>query len=241
MMARVTPTSDRSNDAAVWYALESHNELDSVVAQRALPFYIVHPRAKAKLAWDFLCLLLLVYCVIDVPFTLAFVGQDITVGNATSVVTSNDAVDPLSTGYGIWSFTLDMLFLADTFLNFFTAITIKTAARDDGEEAEQLYDTSLRNIFRSYISSWFFPDVISSLPLDTILVNLPIADAKSFLRIPRVLKVFRAIRLVKLLRLRRSSTYLASISHLVELNPGITQPPTFKPETPTIESSNPKC
>jgi voltage-gated potassium channel len=36
-----------------------------------------------------------------------------------------------------------------------------------------------------------------------------------------VLKVFRAIRLVKLLRIRRSSAYLASISHMVEVNPGI--------------------
>ena len=219
-MAKVTPIGDDDAHGVIWHALDSQDKLDTAVTQREIPFYIVHPRAKAKLAWDFLCLLLLVYCVIDVPFTLAFVGQDISVGNATAVLANADSIDPLSTGYGIWSFTLDMLFLADTFLNFFTAIAIKSGSHDEGEEAEQLLDISLKNIFRSYMSSWFFPDLISSLPLDTILVNIDIADAKSFLRIPRVLKVFRAIRLVKLLRLRRSSTYLASISHIVELNPG---------------------
>lgn len=219
-MVKITPVGDRAHGAVIWHALEPTHTFDNVLAsKRERPWYIVHPRAKPKLAWDFLCLMLLVYCVIDVPFTFAFVGQDISSSNVTTTSVTNDSDVSLS-GYGIWSFTLDMLFLVDTFLNFFTAIVIKQSGHDD-EETDESLDTNIRTIFRSYVTTWFFPDLISSLPLDTILVNIDIAETKSLLRIPRVLKIFRAIRLVKLLRLRRSSNYLASISHLVDLNPGL--------------------
>ena len=221
-MAKVTPVGDSAKAVVTWHALEPDRVVNhSLVTVQEKPWYIVHPRAKLKLAWDFFCLLLLVYCVIDVPFTLAFVGQDLSFSNATTVKVEAD--DTGLTNYGIWSFTLDMLFLVDTFLNFFTAIVIKTpslGAQDDVESNDVL-DANIAHIFRAYVTTWFFPDLISSLPLDTILINIDIADTKSLLRIPRVLKIFRAIRLVKLLRLRRSSAYLASISHIIELNPGI--------------------
>ena len=216
-MVKITP-GDHGRSAVIWHALEPTHTLDNVATtKREKPWYIVLPRAKPKLAWDFLCLLLLVYCVIDVPFTLAFVGQDIPTTNSTATVAIGDT--DTFTGYGIWSFILDMLFLLDTLINFFTAIVIKQSGNDD-EEADEVLDTNIRSIFRSYVTSWFFPDLISSLPLDTILINIDIAETKSLLRIPRVLKIFRAVRLVKLLRIRRSSTYLASISHMVDLNPG---------------------
>jgi CRP-like cAMP-binding protein len=220
-MAKVTP-EDPAKAAVIWHALEPDRALNhSLVTVHEKPWYIVHPRAKLKLVWDFFCLMLLVYCVIDVPFTLAFVGQDLSFSNATTVKVEAD--DTGLTNYGIWSFTLDMLFLVDTFLNFFTAIFVKTPSlgvQDDVESSDVL-DVNIAHIFKAYVTSWFFPDLVSSLPLDTILINIDIADTKSLLRIPRVLKIFRAIRLVKLLRLRRSSAYLASISHLIELNPGI--------------------
>ena len=221
-MAKVTPVGNGVPEVMIWHALEANHASDNaLIAQSRKPWYIVHPRAKQKLAWDFFCLMLLVYCVIDVPFTLAFVGQDILPRNATVTAVSSDS-DSVFTGYGLWSLILDSLFLLDTFLNFFTAIAVKKSnGAFDDEETEEVLDTNFKNIFRSYVTSWFFPDLISSLPLDTILINIDIADTKSLLRIPRVLKVFRAIRLVKLLRLRRSSSYLASISHMIEVNPGI--------------------
>jgi CRP-like cAMP-binding protein len=223
-MSKVTPVGDFAPETVIWHALEPNYELDnSLVTVEEKPWYIVHPRAKQKLAWDFLCLMLLVYCVIDVPFTLAFVGQDILPRNATVTQISNDS-DDLFTGYGLWSLILDTLFLIDTFLNFFTAIAVKKVKGVfEDEETDEVLDCKIKNIFKSYVTTWFFPDLISSLPLDTILINIDIADTKSLLRIPRVLKVFRAVRLVKLLRLRRSSSYLASISHMIEVNPGITR------------------
>jgi tetraacyldisaccharide 4'-kinase len=72
-------------------------------------------------------------CVIDVPFTFAFVGQDILPRNVTLVEIPNDS-EAIFTGYGLWSLILDILFLLDTVLKFDTANADKI-----GDEPYQIF------------------------------------------------------------------------------------------------------
>ncbi len=83
-----------------------------------------------------------------------------------------------------WTETcLDLVFLVDTVLNFFTAYF---------DRHESLVENR-RRIACAYMKSWFFVDMISVLPLDLIYQH----NITQMAKIARVHRVDRIIRTLK--------------------------------------------
>lgn len=87
-----------------------------------------------------------------------------------------------------------------------------------------------KQIARGYIRSWFFLDLISSIPLDYIFLifqgDREVGDSYQILHAGRALKILRFAKLLSLLRLLRLSrlvryvsqweeVYVSSVGHLV--------------------------
>lgn len=96
-----------------------------------------------KIIWDVWILSLLLVVSIIVPVRLAF--------------TDNESLSWL-----IYYTATDAFFFIDIILTFFTSIT-------DGQKVYEIVDK--RVIARSYLTGWFWVDVISILPLDLILMS----------------------------------------------------------------------
>ena len=64
---------------------------------------------------------------------------------------------------------IDFLFITDIIINFFSAY------QDD----EGNLITENRKIARKYLKSWFFIDIISSVPLNLILITTVTEDSNS--------------------------------------------------------------
>ena len=96
-----------------------------------------------KIIWDVWILMLLLVVSIIVPVRLAF--------------TDNESLPWL-----IYYTVTDAFFFIDIILTFFTSIT-------DGQKVYEIVDK--RFIARSYLTGWFWVDVISILPLDLILMS----------------------------------------------------------------------
>lgn len=99
-----------------------------------LPSNVWHKR------WDVWVVAVLLFVAITMPYRIAFYDNDNKVWSAINVV-------------------VDVSFLLDMILTFFTAIT--------DEETNELV-TDKRTIALSYFKSWFILDLISILPLDKI-------------------------------------------------------------------------
>ena len=99
----------------------------------------IYPQYKFKKVWDTLIILLMVYTCIYVPYKVAFVR----ITNSKSL---------------LWETLIDFLFLCDICLNFFTAIEYKI-------NKQIFYESRYSVLASKYLSSWFFWDIISIIPL----------------------------------------------------------------------------
>ncbi|EKX38220.1 hypothetical protein GUITHDRAFT_54524, partial [Guillardia theta CCMP2712] len=112
-----------------------------------------------------------------VPYTLAFDDGPM----------QKDHYGPLE----IWDLTLDVIFCLDI------AISFCTCYFENG-----LYVSNLGKIFTNYLRTWFFLDLVGSVPFDKIIVAVSSSQSTSgsslrALRFIRLLKIVRAIRFVK--------------------------------------------
>lgn len=121
-----------------------------------------------KTTWDWVILFLTLYTTISVPFLVCFAFE-------------HDAVSVLD-------LLVDWMFLADIALNFHTTYVGK-----DGEVIDDL-----KMIRWNYIRSWFFLDLVSSLPYG-ILTYVTNSSA-SMTTLLGFLKVFRLLRLGRVAR-----------------------------------------
>jgi len=96
-----------------------------------------------KIVWDVWILILLLFVSMIVPFRLAFTDSE-------------------DLGWLIYYTVTDCFFFIDIILTFFTSIT-------DSQKVYEIVDK--RVIARSYLTGWFWVDVISILPLDLILMQ----------------------------------------------------------------------
>ena len=98
------------------------------------PKWVILHYSFLKIVWDWFVLLFILYTASAVPFVICF--------NYDSV--SMIAVDCL----------VDLFFFLDIILNFHTSYI--------GLDGEVI--TELKQIRQNYIRTWFFPDLITSLP-----------------------------------------------------------------------------
>jgi len=96
---------------------------------------IILPSSRFKLIWNFVIILLLLYTSTYVPYRVAF-------------------VDESTTAYQAFEYCIDALFLFDIFVNFCSAI----------EKKDGTIDVRMRQIAKSYLTSWFMLDLCATFP-----------------------------------------------------------------------------
>jgi hypothetical protein len=103
----------------------------------------------------------------------------------------------------ILDITIDFLFLWDVLLNFFTAFD------DDNGELE----IRRTKIAQKYFKSWFFVDLISSIPISLIqyLIGDDSVSNIRIIKLTRLPRLYRLLRLVKLMRLYKSNKFIEKL------------------------------
>ena len=154
---------------------------------------LIHPRSFRKFVFDIFIFMAILYLMFMVPLDVVM------------------DIEPFSISSGLFwvSRVLDVMFITDLVLNFYTAI-------DVGDGIEIVIDK--KEIARRYLRGWFAIDLISSVPFDLILwlaSGAPQGEESSgyfrttrllrFSKIIRVLKILRVMRLQRLSRLQDTS------------------------------------
>lgn len=167
------------------------------VRQKAAGHWIIHPCSSFRFYWDLCMLLLLVANLIILPVAISFFNDD------------------LSTRWIAFNCLSDTIFLIDIVVNFRTGIM----QQDNSEQV--IIDPVL--IAKHYIRTWFFLDLLSSIPLDYIFLifNAGRGDEyqESFqiLQAGRALRILRLAKLLSLVRLLRLSRLVRYVSQWEEV------------------------
>lgn len=137
----------------------------------------IHPFDTKRVQWDVLMALLIGYNGFSVPYRIAF---------TVFLSPSNPAfwIDRL----------VDFVFLFDVYINMYTGFV----------ERSGVVVLNLRRIRKHYVQTWFFIDLVSSLPYELFFVGDERDDL--VLRTPtltRGLKILRIIKVIKMMRLLR--------------------------------------
>ncbi|KYB26550.1 Cyclic nucleotide-gated cation channel subunit A-like Protein [Tribolium castaneum] len=138
-------------------------------------------------------LLLLVANLIILPVAISFFNDD------------------LSTRWIAFNCLSDTIFLIDIVVNFRTGIM----QQDNAEQV--ILDPKL--IAKHYLRTWFFLDLISSIPLDYIFLifNQDYGDSFQILHAGRALRILRLAKLLSLVRLLRLSRLVRYVSQWEEV------------------------
>jgi hypothetical protein len=146
------------------------------------PRCLILQNNKYKIWWDLFVMIILIFISIVVPFRLAFVEDD-------------------DSFWKIAYFVMDICFLIDILLTFFTSITIP-------ETSLECHNHGIIAI--TYLKSWFLLDVLSILPLDMMLTGLNVNSLFRFARIGKLYKLIRMTRLAKLFKLLKGNKTVIS-------------------------------
>ena len=163
------------------------HELASTRQEKAECF-IINPRSKLKTIWDIFIVILLLYTSIFLPYQLAFDEY---------INESWESIDDV----------LDIIFLADIILNFNTAIIL-----NNGKVVNELKEIAYR-----YLKTWFFIDLISSLPLNRVAQFSGQRRESSFNRFLRILKINRVYRISKFFKVIKSLKFSHKSSNVVSV------------------------
>ncbi|XP_037781076.1 LOW QUALITY PROTEIN: potassium/sodium hyperpolarization-activated cyclic nucleotide-gated channel 2-like [Penaeus monodon] len=143
--------------------------------------------------WDLCMLFLLVANLIILPVAISFFNDD------------------LSTRWIAFNCLSDTIFLIDIVVNFRTGIM----QQDNSEQV--ILDPKL--IAKHYLKTWFFLDLISSVPLDYIFLifNQDFSESFQILHAGRALRILRLAKLLSLVRLLRLSRLVRYVSQWEEV------------------------
>ncbi|CAL1261156.1 unnamed protein product [Larinioides sclopetarius] len=163
------------------------------IRQKAAGHWVIHPCSKFRLYWDLCMLFFLVANLIVLPVAISFFNDD------------------LSTRWIAFNCLSDTVFLLDILVNFRTGIM----NQDNSEQV--ILDPGL--IARQYLRTWFFLDLISSIPLDYIFLifNQDYEENYQLLHAGRALRILRLAKMLSLLRLLRLSRLVRYVSQWEEV------------------------
>ncbi|XP_076356642.1 potassium/sodium hyperpolarization-activated cyclic nucleotide-gated channel 2-like [Tachypleus tridentatus] len=163
------------------------------IRQKAAGHWVIHPCSKFRFYWDLCMLFFLVANLIVLPVAISFFNDD------------------LSARWIAFNCLSDTIFLLDIVVNFRTGIM----NHDNSEQV--ILDPRL--IARYYIRTWFFLDLISSIPLDYIFLifNQDYSDNFQLLHAGRALRILRLAKMLSLLRLLRVSRLVRYVSQWEEV------------------------
>nr|XP_012231140.1 PREDICTED: potassium/sodium hyperpolarization-activated cyclic nucleotide-gated channel 2 isoform X6 [Linepithema humile] len=163
------------------------------IRQKAAGHWVIHPCSSFRFYWDLCMLLLLVANLIILPVAISFFNDD------------------LSTRWIAFNCLSDTIFLVDIVVNFRTGIM----QQDNAEQV--ILDPKL--IAKHYLRTWFFLDLISSIPLDYIFLifNQDFSESFQILHAGRALRILRLAKLLSLVRLLRLSRLVRYVSQWEEV------------------------
>ena len=141
----------------------------------------IEPESTFKFVWDLIILVMITIDLILLPFSIAF----------------NDNLQDKQQFYDNYDSLQFAFFVFDIFLNFNTAYNF---------EGDLIRDRRLIAI--KYLKGWFWPDVISAFPFQTVITLIQGQDNNStrLFRVFRFLRFFKTIRIVRIIKLRRILT-----------------------------------
>ncbi|RWS02377.1 hypothetical protein B4U79_06248 [Dinothrombium tinctorium] len=147
---------------------------------------------RNRFYWDFCMLLLLVANLIVLPVAISFFRNE-------------------SIRWIVFNCLSDTIFLLDIIVNFRTGIM-------NPDLPEQVI-LDPKQIARTYVRTWFFLDLISSIPLDYIFLifNPENGENVQLLQAGRALRIFRFVKMLSLLRLLRLSRLVRYVSQWEEV------------------------
>uniref|UniRef100_A0A1I8FXG6 Cyclic nucleotide-binding domain-containing protein n=1 Tax=Macrostomum lignano TaxID=282301 RepID=A0A1I8FXG6_9PLAT len=141
--------------------------------------------------WDLLMLILLITNLVVLPVAISFFNDD------------------LSAHWIIFNCLSDTIFLSDIAVNFRTGVITNDFAD------EIILDPKL--IAQHYVKSWFFLDLVSSIPMDYIFLALnQRGNVSQLVHAGRALRILRLAKLLSLLRLLRLSRLVRYVSQWEE-------------------------
>ncbi|CAD7077605.1 unnamed protein product [Hermetia illucens] len=165
------------------------------IRQKTSGHWVIHPCSSFRFYWDLCMLLLLVANLIILPVAISFFNDD------------------LSTRWIAFNCLSDTIFLIDIVVNFRTGIM----QQDNAEQV--ILDPKL--IAKHYLKTWFFLDLISSIPLDYIFLIFnqvsDFSDSFQILHAGRALRILRLAKLLSLVRLLRLSRLVRYVSQWEEV------------------------
>jgi len=149
---------------------------------------VLDPQWTVRLAWDVLVILIVLLDAMVLPFQFAYL----------------DGNEPVMFD-AFWLWLTTSFFTADIVINFFTGYTAGDHER--GFQPGALVTSKLR-IARSYVTSWFPIDFVSTVPWDKLTVLLTGGSSSSSgparaAKLTKVLKFIRFLRLMRMLRLAK--------------------------------------
>lgn len=151
----------------------------------------LHPEHGWLLVWNLLGFVLLIYVSFAIPVFAVFDGA--------AAIMSNDA-------FFLFSCAVDLYFIVDMLLQFFTAYT----------DANGTLVTQPGPIARNYACGWFLPDLVSSIPWDLIVMSLQSSNALVLAR------TLRFGRIAWLTRLMKASHFQDKMDLFMETMPSCT-------------------
>lgn len=164
---------------------------DSYESITKLDRYIFRPDGNRKIAWDIWTAALILYSIVSIPLKIGFQIQ--------SDVNDN-----------IFDYIIDCFFFIDIIATFNTAIV-----GDNDKLISNRTTIALR-----YLRFWFWIDIVSTIPIDTI-VELALTEnngnALTAIRLIRIIRLIRLIKLARIFRLRNMTEHLESL----RINPAI--------------------
>ncbi|XP_017790601.1 PREDICTED: potassium/sodium hyperpolarization-activated cyclic nucleotide-gated channel 2 [Habropoda laboriosa] len=165
------------------------------IRQKAAGHWVIHPCSNFRFYWDLCMLFLLVANLIILPVAISFFNDD------------------LSTRWIAFNCLSDTIFLIDIVVNFRTGIM----QQDNAEQV--ILDPKL--IAKHYLRTWFFLDLISSIPLDYIFLIFnqfqDFSESFQILHAGRALRILRLAKLLSLVRLLRLSRLVRYVSQWEEV------------------------
>lgn len=166
------------------------NPLDNttVITDGKMHPFMFKPTSARRLLWDIMMMFLLIYVAIVAPYRIGF---------------SADAQG----GWKSWETILDMLFIADLFINFRTGYYY---------EDEEVMD-SVR-VAKHYLRTWFLLDFVSSVPFDLLEAGLQDTSYAKLLKSGKFAKVFRMLRITKAVRFIKGSIFAEQFDDWIHMS-----------------------
>ena len=167
----------------------------------SFPLFMLHPEGRAKVVWNVVVSMLLIYTATVMPLRLSFIDGEL---------------------YDTWWYVeiiLDFLFFLDIIVNLISAYI----------DTEGNVVTSRKKIILSYAKSWMALDVLACFPFDFIENDQSEYDSSNgkynsmlrFLRLPRLYRIVRLSRLLKILKHAKNSEFLDKLQEFFSVKHSI--------------------